>query len=140
MGATNINQTIIGKDLRTAYDNAVAEAKREYGDDCYNGTISTSFGAVEFFPKLGRVKMAKFIDVCWKLSWCEDKERQAIINKLPKRLHSIAAQIAYMLDESKFGAWVAIQMPYTAAAHIRKVNGLKGKQVDVWVACGWAAM
>ena len=141
MGATNINQTIIGKDLRTAYDNACSEATREFGHDPYNGTISTSHGATEFTPKLGRVTLGKFIGACWELTYCDTGERAQIAKRLlPERLRPIAQQIADVLNDSKFGTWACIKMPYTSAARVRQVNGLKGKRVHVWVACGWASM
>jgi hypothetical protein len=45
MGATEFYTHRTGADLRAAYDEAVREAVTEYGNDGYNGTISTTSGA-----------------------------------------------------------------------------------------------
>lgn len=47
MGSASFETTVYGvDDLDTAYANAVSEARDEYGYDPYNGTISTTSGAV----------------------------------------------------------------------------------------------
>jgi hypothetical protein len=45
MGATEFYTHRTGADLNAAYDEAVREARDEYGNDGYNGTISTTCGA-----------------------------------------------------------------------------------------------
>lgn len=42
MGAVNFYVTACGKDEREAFNKLVAEATREYGEDEYNGSISTT--------------------------------------------------------------------------------------------------
>lgn len=42
MGAVNFYVTACGKDEREAFNKLVAEAMKEYGEDEYNGTISTT--------------------------------------------------------------------------------------------------
>ena len=42
MGAVNFVHVMTGYDVEEAFNILVAEAEREYGDDIYNGTISTT--------------------------------------------------------------------------------------------------
>ena len=44
MGAQTFMITAYGKDMKSAYDNAVEDYLYEYGHDSYNGTISTTCG------------------------------------------------------------------------------------------------
>ena len=44
MGWANFEVLSHGKDLRSAYNNAVENARFEYGHDSYNGPISTTSG------------------------------------------------------------------------------------------------
>lgn len=49
MGASFFQTTYRGKDIRDAYNSAVDDAEEEYGNDPYNGTISTTtdYGVVD---------------------------------------------------------------------------------------------
>ena len=44
MGATNIHYSRWSSDARTAYNELVEEARDEYGNNAYNGTITTTSG------------------------------------------------------------------------------------------------
>lgn len=44
MGACQFRERIKAKDARSAYTSAVEDARSEYGNDYYNGTISTTGG------------------------------------------------------------------------------------------------
>jgi hypothetical protein len=46
MGATTFFTTAKGKSLTNAYNNAVDQATYDYGNDPYNGTISTTDGVI----------------------------------------------------------------------------------------------
>lgn len=52
MGATDFFTTAAGESVSEAYNRAVREALQEYGNDPYNGTISTTEGyrKVSYFP------------------------------------------------------------------------------------------
>jgi hypothetical protein len=57
MGATLITVRSTGVSMRDAYNNAVEEATYEYGNDNYNGTISTTRGCTDVtkeFVKSGK--------------------------------------------------------------------------------------
>lgn len=47
MGASFFRTTYRGKSLKDAYNDAVEDAEREYGNDPYNGTISTTNGVID---------------------------------------------------------------------------------------------
>lgn len=44
MGACSFTTSAYGKSIQEAYNNAVEDATHEYGNDAYNGTISTTRG------------------------------------------------------------------------------------------------
>jgi hypothetical protein len=48
MGACDFRISYRGKSLHDAYDSAVEDAIEEYGNDAYNGTISTTIGVIDF--------------------------------------------------------------------------------------------
>jgi hypothetical protein len=56
-----------GKNLSDAYDRAVENATREYGDDPYNGTVSTTNGVTDVTQSFKRSKkeVYAFIDSEW---------------------------------------------------------------------------
>ena len=47
MGATNITLRAEGNTLRSAYQSAVNDALHQYGNDAYNGSISTTDGVID---------------------------------------------------------------------------------------------
>ena len=47
MGATNIYHEVNGNSMSEAYESAVEDCLHMYGNDCYNGTISTTEGFVD---------------------------------------------------------------------------------------------
>ena len=60
MGATLIKVRSTGMSMRDAYNNAVEEAVYEYGNDNYNGTISTTRGFLDVTKEF--VKSGKSIE------------------------------------------------------------------------------
>lgn len=56
-----------GKDLKSAYDNAVEDAIDCYGHDPYNGTISTTYGCRECYH------------VVESGNWTKTKQKKAVI-------------------------------------------------------------
>ena len=60
MGATLITVRSTGTSMRDAYNNAVEEAIYEYGNDNYNGTISTTRGCTDVTKEF--VKSGKNLD------------------------------------------------------------------------------
>ena len=60
MGATLITVRSTGVSMRDAYNNAVEEAIYEYGNDNYNGTISTTRGCTDVTKEF--VKSGKNLD------------------------------------------------------------------------------
>jgi hypothetical protein len=65
MGGCTFTTEARGKTLREAYGNAVQDALYEYGHDPYNGSISTTDGAVDIsdcFPK--GIRAATKRDLC----------------------------------------------------------------------------
>lgn len=48
MGACSFMTTGYGKDYKDAYNNLVQDYKRMYGENPYNGTISTTYGCSAF--------------------------------------------------------------------------------------------
>ena len=66
MGAFDRTDFALGryKNARQAYDKLVEEAEYEYGNDGYNGTISTSggFKMITEHPRYGTKKFWKFVD------------------------------------------------------------------------------
>jgi len=58
MGATTFELSYRAKSLREAYNNAVSEARDEYGNDSYNGTISTTSGVKDLTNAFKRSKLS----------------------------------------------------------------------------------
>lgn len=54
MGACSFQITSYGKSISEAYSNAVADAIHEYGNDAYNGTISTTSGVRDMTSEFKR--------------------------------------------------------------------------------------
>lgn len=67
MGAQTFITWGYGKTLKDAYQNAVEEARDYYGEDPYNGTISTTYGCTE-----------KRNVVDSNGNWTKTKEKQAL--------------------------------------------------------------
>jgi hypothetical protein len=67
MGASTFTMYARGKNLSDAYDRAVENATREYGDDPYNGTVSTTNGVTDVTQSFKRSKkeVYAFIDSEW---------------------------------------------------------------------------
>ena len=67
MGASSFTMYARGKSLSDAYEKAVENATREYGDDPYNGTISTTNGVTDVTQSFKRSKkeLYAFIDAEW---------------------------------------------------------------------------
>jgi hypothetical protein len=64
MGATSFQFKVKAVSISDAYKNAVSEAREEYGNDSYNGTISTTngiFDATQKFKASGK-SLDKFIN------------------------------------------------------------------------------
>lgn len=64
MGGIDFRCKAFGKTVNEAYNNAVEDAETEYGQDSYNGTISTTDGledVTDKYKKSGKT-MEKFID------------------------------------------------------------------------------
>lgn len=59
MGAHDFTTTTTGKTATKAYETAVADARYEYGNDPYNGTISTTNGFEELPESLFKGMRAK---------------------------------------------------------------------------------
>jgi hypothetical protein len=77
MGATNFQTKERGKSMSDAYQRAVEDAINEYGNDSYNGTISTTRGVedkTQFF-KSSKLSIQEFVnkytDSClkWGAAW-----------------------------------------------------------------------
>lgn len=54
MGACSFMTTGYGKDYKDAYNNLVKDYKRMYGENPYNGTISTTYGCSLTYCDLGK--------------------------------------------------------------------------------------
>jgi hypothetical protein len=67
MGASSFTMYAKGKNLSDAYERAVENATREYGDDPYNGTISTTNGFTDLTQDFKRSKkeIYAYIDQAW---------------------------------------------------------------------------
>ena len=116
MGATNFSTTKIAKTPREAYKEAVKGALYEYGNDSYNGTISTTESYYFFneHPRWGTKAFDKWEDKM--LAQYEDNPIQ------------------------KWGACGCVEIKGKAAKEIKEVNGLKGKRgLKVWYFFGLAA-
>lgn len=59
-GACSFALSIKASSMEQGYKKAVAQAKREYGNDPYNGTISTTSGYKEVFPPTKNVDSSQF--------------------------------------------------------------------------------
>lgn len=66
MGARSFITFGYGKDLDSAYQNAVKEAEEDYGKDAYNGTISTTYGCRKVYCDIDSIT-----------NWTETKEKKA---------------------------------------------------------------
>lgn len=66
MGAISFTKTGYGKDLKSAYQNVVDMAIEEYGNNCYNGTISTTYGCSKVYGVVDE-----------NTSWTKTKEGKA---------------------------------------------------------------
>jgi len=63
MGSTTFYERKIAASMKDAYNNAIEDATDEYGNDPYNGTISTTNGFVDVtkkFKESGK-KLSAFI-------------------------------------------------------------------------------
>jgi len=77
MGATDFRTTKRGCNMTEAYKRAVEEARDEYGNDSYNGTISTTRGVIDKTSMFKSSKLSinefitKHIDSCqkWGSAW-----------------------------------------------------------------------
>lgn len=76
MGATNFFTQETGNSIGEAYDNAVEDARSEYGSDAYNGTISTTSGVKDYTSKFKQSGMSidefseKYLDHAQKWGHC----------------------------------------------------------------------
>ena len=58
MGACSFRDSARGKNMSEAYKNACHEAVSEYGNDSYNGTISTTSGVTDLTNEFKRSKLS----------------------------------------------------------------------------------
>ena len=58
MGASNFRQSGRGMTISEAYNDEVSEAREEYGNDSYNGTISTTRGVKDYTRKFKNSKLS----------------------------------------------------------------------------------
>ena len=100
MGAHNEQDFAIGrfKTAREAYNELVEDAERKYGDNGYNGTISTSNGIkmVTDYPRYGTKKFWKFVD--------------------------------NTMDGTKFSRWNCIEFKGATLKRIKEESNHKGKK------------
>lgn len=66
MGACSFTRIGYGKDLKNAYQNAVDEAIEYYGNNPYNGTISTTCGCTKVYGVVDS-----------ETNWTQTKENKA---------------------------------------------------------------
>ena len=136
MGAHSETKTIVGKSLWTAFNEAREQAEFEYGHNPYNGTIATAQGVIEVKVKLGRVDIDKFIRAAFTYTY----DQAAAEKMVPARLHADLARVAHIVDNSKWGEWVAIETKYSEAKEVKARRGLAGKHgYKVWRCFGLAA-
>jgi len=115
MGATDFGTARVTKTPKEAYKKAVEEASYEYGNNSYNGTISTTNGYY-FFDKHPRWGTKAF-----------DKWEDKILSDDNSPIE-------------KWGKCGCIEITGKAAKEIKEVNGLKGKRgLKVWYFFGWVA-
>jgi hypothetical protein len=77
MGACSFTTSSYGKSMSEAYNNAVEDATHEYGNDAYNGTISTTRGVRDVTAEFKRSGLGinefinKNIEKCekWGSAW-----------------------------------------------------------------------
>lgn len=64
MGACTFQERARGKSIHEAYREAVREAREEYGNDAYNGTISTTNGVIDVTSEFKRsgLSLGEFIN------------------------------------------------------------------------------
>ena len=91
MGACSFRDSARGKNMSEAYKNACHEAVSEYGNDSYNGTISTTSGVTDLTNEFKRSKLSinefieKHIDRNWNWEILSECVKPKFLEKLIDR-------------------------------------------------------
>lgn len=130
MGATDFTLRKNGSSLNDAYVNAVRDARDEYGNDSYNGTISTTSGVVDKTAEFKRSKLTpndfieQNIERCnkWGAAWGFCVE-EPILNK-----NKVKSKVTNIVDKGT-KKWV---LKYQVERHgdVIKTCDTKGEAVD----------
>jgi hypothetical protein len=169
MGSHTFDDEAFGKTMPDAYRAACNAALHEYGHDAYNGTISTTEGAVQIVkPKgwtdddmvlamlmlddaaydppygHGMTDLIPNLPVRRKFRSDHDrmhyKKQRALLNKW-KRLDvpTRRALVDTARKVEKWGPCAAWPADRKTETTHRERHGLKGKRGNVWMFWGWAA-
>lgn len=109
MGSTTFYERKIAASMKDAYNNAIEDATDEYGNDPYNGTISTTNGFVDVTEKFkkSKKKLNDFIEAaedimdkrdCWGICTVEPKLNS---NKIKSQVE-IIPQVGTCVWESRY--------------------------------------
>jgi len=130
MGATNFFTYGKGKDIKTAYRQAVDNAYYKSGHDSYNGTISTTQGAIDvtsMFPPRTTQKSKKMVmaRVLPMMDLWDDDYAKRLLKELTPAMRPVVKKIAFCEKDkiSKWGPCLGCRLDKT-----------------IWVFVGWAAM
>ena len=118
MGASNFSQVVVGKykTADEAYRAAVAEARSQYGNDGYNGTISTTSGF-------------------------KDVSKEAPIRQMSKAFDDFTRKLLDDKRFEKFGYCACIELHSSALEDAKKQARVEAgaRGVKAFVFIGWAA-
>jgi hypothetical protein len=149
MGAASFEEVLIGKDLRTAFNQAVAQAQYEYGHGGYTGTIAEKDGdGYVFMGQLPpRMTLRRLYDLLedydsWQYRVADYKsgysQRKPGACPVPAQwLPLIEKAGRYYSD--KWGPAIVFELTGSQKAEIKARRGRKGTQDKVWIAMGYAS-
>ncbi len=132
MGATDFYQVAVGKDVRAAFSMAQEEARYEYGNCGYTGSVAEKSG-YRFIQAPTGCRAGVGVLVDWISHACCDE-----LQLVPKQYRSWAKQFAAAYED-KWGKALALELPYAQAAKFKAENGLKGTRKKVFAFFGVAS-
>lgn len=136
MGATVFETKQFGKDVRSAFQEAVKQASHDFGHAGYTGTIAEKDCVAEFKRWKGCRMTSQ--DILKIISEDDEKEFKKLVKRFPSDKQHLFEYLARQYDD-KMGCAVAIQLSPKEEKIYREKHNLKGKKGSVWLFCGWAA-
>lgn len=129
MGASFFRTTYRGKSLKDAYSDAVEDAESEYGHDPYNGTISTTNGAIDKTReyKASGKSLNDYIDS--QMDKLSKRECAAICVEQPKEnTNKTKSQVEHIVTPGT-KKWVLTYVVYTYNGNLIGSYATKGDAV-----------